>query len=392
MRACPGQAGSRPPRSAREPAAPGRPVPGAGHLAALMVPEDAQGISAPADPGWMPRTHVARRSRRVQRSPERPATTRAAGDRPGVQRSLKARRQTTMIWPYGHSVSPSRPRACSPSRFARTSSPTTSRTGPLPAISPSSPSSGASTRCSSRTRRPVRRSVPSTPAWTSPGRSPTRRRCRCSRPARRSTSGSRATASSRCAPPPGVRSTQDGRFSLNARSQLTDAASDLVLSQSGQPITAAPGDTVKPTSLGVFNLTNGHRCSTARVWRAASAPSCSPRSTYATATREAPPPSGSPSVPGPRTPAPFGLAQVAAATGAPEDAILFAQAALGLDPSFPGPRELIALLQRSAGTQPERGQMIEAPSSSRRSERLRGVQGTEVHRWPPSQPSIRRAP
>ncbi|HET9094057.1 MAG TPA: glycosyltransferase [Solirubrobacteraceae bacterium] len=46
----------------------------------------------------------------------------------------------------------------------------------------------------------------------------------------------------------------------------------------------------------------------------------------------------------------FGLAQVAAATGAPEDAVLFAQAALELDPSFPGPRELIALLQRSAGT------------------------------------------
>jgi flagellar basal-body rod protein FlgF len=54
----------------------------------------------------------------------------------------------------------------------------------------------------------------------------------------------------------GVRYTQDGRFSLNARSQLTDAAGDLVLSQSGQPITAAPGGTVTPTSLGVFNLTN----------------------------------------------------------------------------------------------------------------------------------------
>jgi tetratricopeptide (TPR) repeat protein len=44
----------------------------------------------------------------------------------------------------------------------------------------------------------------------------------------------------------------------------------------------------------------------------------------------------------------LGLAQVAAATGAPEDAILFAQAALELDGSCTGARELIALLQNPA--------------------------------------------
>jgi len=43
----------------------------------------------------------------------------------------------------------------------------------------------------------------------------------------------------------------------------------------------------------------------------------------------------------------FGLAQVAAATGAPQDAILFAEAALELDPSIDGAHELIALLQRA---------------------------------------------
>jgi flagellar basal-body rod protein FlgG len=52
----------------------------------------------------------------------------------------------------------------------------------------------------------------------------------------------------------GVRYTQDGRFSVNAANQLTDASGDLVLSQSGQPIMAGPGGTVKPTSLGVFTL------------------------------------------------------------------------------------------------------------------------------------------
>jgi tetratricopeptide (TPR) repeat protein len=41
----------------------------------------------------------------------------------------------------------------------------------------------------------------------------------------------------------------------------------------------------------------------------------------------------------------FGLAQVAAATGAHENAILFAQAALELDPSFTGASELIELLR-----------------------------------------------
>ncbi|HLI60887.1 MAG TPA: flagellar hook-basal body protein [Solirubrobacteraceae bacterium] len=54
----------------------------------------------------------------------------------------------------------------------------------------------------------------------------------------------------------GVRYTQDGRFSIDAKNQLVDANGDPVLSQSGQPITAGPGGTVKPTSLGVFNLTN----------------------------------------------------------------------------------------------------------------------------------------
>jgi len=54
----------------------------------------------------------------------------------------------------------------------------------------------------------------------------------------------------------GVRYTQDGRFSINASNQLVDANGDLVLSQGGQPITAGAGGTVKPTSLGVFTLSN----------------------------------------------------------------------------------------------------------------------------------------
>lgn len=54
----------------------------------------------------------------------------------------------------------------------------------------------------------------------------------------------------------GVRYTQDGRFSIDASNQLVDANGNQVLSQSGQPITAGPGGTVKPTSLGVFNLSS----------------------------------------------------------------------------------------------------------------------------------------
>ncbi len=48
----------------------------------------------------------------------------------------------------------------------------------------------------------------------------------------------------------------------------------------------------------------------------------------------------------------FGLAQVAAATGAHDNAILFAEAALELDPSLTGAGELIALLRRSAAGTP----------------------------------------
>jgi tetratricopeptide (TPR) repeat protein len=45
----------------------------------------------------------------------------------------------------------------------------------------------------------------------------------------------------------------------------------------------------------------------------------------------------------------LGLAQVAAATGSPQDAILFAEAALELDPSITGATELIALLRAGSG-------------------------------------------
>ncbi len=48
----------------------------------------------------------------------------------------------------------------------------------------------------------------------------------------------------------------------------------------------------------------------------------------------------------------LGLAQVAAVTGRRDDAILFARAALELDPGFTGARELITLLQREALPQP----------------------------------------
>lgn len=54
----------------------------------------------------------------------------------------------------------------------------------------------------------------------------------------------------------GVRYTQDGQFQANAKSELTDASGNLVLSQSGQPITVSAQGTVAPTALGVFNVNN----------------------------------------------------------------------------------------------------------------------------------------
>jgi flagellar basal-body rod protein FlgF len=54
----------------------------------------------------------------------------------------------------------------------------------------------------------------------------------------------------------GVQYTRDGQFQSNASSQLTDANGDLVLSQSGQPITVSSKGTVAASALGVFNVPN----------------------------------------------------------------------------------------------------------------------------------------
>jgi flagellar basal-body rod protein FlgF len=53
----------------------------------------------------------------------------------------------------------------------------------------------------------------------------------------------------------GVRYTQDGQFATNSSGQLVDSSGDLVLSQSGQPITARAKGTVAASQLGVFDLT-----------------------------------------------------------------------------------------------------------------------------------------
>ena len=54
----------------------------------------------------------------------------------------------------------------------------------------------------------------------------------------------------------GVRYTRDGQFTSNAQGQLTDAAGDPVLGQSGAPIIVSAKGTVPSSTLGVFNLTN----------------------------------------------------------------------------------------------------------------------------------------
>jgi flagellar basal-body rod protein FlgF len=54
----------------------------------------------------------------------------------------------------------------------------------------------------------------------------------------------------------GVRYTQDGQFTTNARGQLTDTSGNVVLTQSGAPVTVSAQGTVDPQRLGVFNVTN----------------------------------------------------------------------------------------------------------------------------------------
>jgi flagellar basal-body rod protein FlgF len=54
----------------------------------------------------------------------------------------------------------------------------------------------------------------------------------------------------------GVRYTRDGQFTSNANGQLTDTQGDLVVSQSGSPITVSSKGTVPGSALGVFNVAN----------------------------------------------------------------------------------------------------------------------------------------
>lgn len=54
----------------------------------------------------------------------------------------------------------------------------------------------------------------------------------------------------------GVQYTRDGQFEANASSQLTDANGNLVLGQTGQPITVSAKGAVSASALGVFNVPN----------------------------------------------------------------------------------------------------------------------------------------
>jgi flagellar basal-body rod protein FlgF len=54
----------------------------------------------------------------------------------------------------------------------------------------------------------------------------------------------------------GVRYTRDGQFQANNRNQLTDQNGNLVVGQTGQPVTVSAQGTVNPSALGVFNVTN----------------------------------------------------------------------------------------------------------------------------------------
>jgi flagellar basal-body rod protein FlgF len=54
----------------------------------------------------------------------------------------------------------------------------------------------------------------------------------------------------------GVQYTRDGQFQSNASNQLVDSNGDLVLGQTGQPITVSAKGTVSASALGVFNVPN----------------------------------------------------------------------------------------------------------------------------------------
>ena len=75
-----------------------------------------------------------------------------------------------------------------------------------------------------------------------------------SRPASRSTSRSRAPASSPIRTPQGIRYTRDGQFSANAQGLLVDTQGNQVLGQGGAPIRVGAKGTVPASALGVFNV------------------------------------------------------------------------------------------------------------------------------------------
>jgi flagellar basal-body rod protein FlgG len=54
----------------------------------------------------------------------------------------------------------------------------------------------------------------------------------------------------------GVRYTRDGQFQANAQGLLTDAQGDLVLSQTGTPVTVGAKGAVTAGALGIFNVPN----------------------------------------------------------------------------------------------------------------------------------------
>ena len=143
-------------------------------------------------------------------------------------------------------VSTSPPPACSPSRSARTRSPTTWRTRRRPATRPTARRSSRSASCCSPTRH---RRDGRLAEHGGPGRQdrrPTSPRSPSRTPASRSTSRSSATASSPSRPPQGTRYTRNGQFTLDAQGRLVTAAGRPGARPRRPPITVGADGTVDP--------------------------------------------------------------------------------------------------------------------------------------------------
>ena len=177
-------------------------------------------------------------------------------------------------------VSTSPRRACSPSRSARTRSPTTWPTRRRPATRPTAPPRTASASCcspnSAHRRRPSAARAPAVPDRR--GRRPTSPPGRRARPASRSTSPSSARASSPSRPTQGTRYTRNGQFTA-------DAAGHARRPRRATPCSAADG---RPCSVGADGTVDPRRARRRRRSRNAA----QGRATRSSPARPAAPPAG----------------------------------------------------------------------------------------------------